>query len=113
MERGPRIDILYSAKLTKRGAKFGLTSYFEGPADGPTVTCTVSAVGVSAEALPTLIESSLKARDRTEKPGTGDDRRLASWRASAAGDDDTLDMSARRDSPQRASIQITYRGHKR
>ena len=113
MERGPRIDILYSAKLMKRGDKFDLTSYFEGPADSPTVTCTVTAVGVSVDALPGLIEASLKARDRTERPGTGDNLRRASWRVSAAGGDDTLDMSARRDSPQRASIQLAYRARKR
>ena len=113
MEAGPRIDILYSARLTKRGEKVGLTAYFDGPADGPTVTCALTAVGVSADALPGLIETSLNARDRTEKAAVDDNRRLASWRVGAAGDGDTLEMSARRESPRRASIQIVYRSRKR
>jgi hypothetical protein len=113
MERGPRIDILYLAKLMKRGEKFGLTAYFDGPADGPSVTCALTAVGVSAEALPGLIEKSLNAHDRTEKAAGDNNRLRASWRASAAGNGDPLEMSAGRDSPRRASIQIIYRGRKR
>jgi hypothetical protein len=113
METGPRIDILYSAKLMKRGEKVGLTAYFEGPIDGPTVICALTAVGVSAEALPGLIEKSLNAHDRSEKPPADDIRVRASWRAGTAGDGGTLEMSARRDSPRRASIQIVYRGRKR
>jgi len=113
MEAGPRIDILYSAGLTKRGEKVaGLTAYFDGPADGPTVTCTVTAVSVSAEALAGLIEKSLDAHDRTEK-APDDNRRMASWRLGAAEGGGTLDMLARRDPPQRAAITIEYRGRKR
>jgi hypothetical protein len=112
MESGPRIDILYSAKLTKQGEKVGLTAYFDGPAGGPTVTCTLTATGVSTEALPGLIEKSLNARDRTEKPAADNNRLLTSWRVGAAGDGDMLEMSARRDPPRRASIRFVYRGGK-
>ena len=112
MERGPRIDILYSAKLTRRGERLGgMTAYFEGPDDGPSVTCTVSAVGVSADALPGLIETSLNARARTDSPSNGDDHRRASWQV-GAGNGDTLDMSVWRTPPHRASISNSYRALK-
>ncbi len=112
LERGPRIDILYSAKLMTQGEKVGMTAYFEGPADGPTVTCTLNAVGVSADALPGLIEKSLNAQGRTEK--TADSNRLQlNWRVGAAESGDTLEASVRRDPPRRGSIQLTYRGGKR
>ncbi len=109
MERGPRIDILYFANLTKRGEKFAMDAYFFGPADGPTVSCGLVAVGVSAEALPGLIETSLNAHDRTDKASTDDNLREASWRVGVAGGGDSIEMLARRDS-RRASIVIKYRG---
>lgn len=113
MERGPKIDILYSAKLTRRGERLGsMTVYFVGPDDGPSVTCTVSAVGVSADALPGLIETSLKARERTDKPSNDDNHRLASWRV-GSGSGDTLEMSVWRTSPHRASISSNYYAYKR
>ncbi|TQF26078.1 hypothetical protein UNPF46_35490 [Bradyrhizobium sp. UNPF46] len=110
MERRASIDILYTAKLIRRGERLGsMTAYFAGPDDGPSVSCTVSAVGVSADALPGLIETSLKARERTDKPSNDDNHRLASWRVGA----DTLDMSVWRTPPLRASISINYVAHKR
>jgi hypothetical protein len=113
MERGPKIDILYSAKLIRRGERLGsMTAYFAGPDDGPSVTCTVSAVGVSADTLPGLIETSLKARERADKPSNDDNHRLASWRV-GAGNGDTLEMSVWRTSPHRASISINYYAYKR
>jgi hypothetical protein len=113
MERGAKIDLLYSAKLIRRGERLGsMTAYFSGPDDGPSVTCTVSAVGVSADALPELIETSLKARERTDKPSSDDNHRLASWRV-CAGSGDALDMSVWRTSPHRASITINYYAYKR
>ncbi|OPY98542.1 hypothetical protein A5906_30950 [Bradyrhizobium sacchari] len=113
MERGPRMDLLYSAKLIRRGERLGsMTAYFAGPDDAPSVTCTVSAVGVSADALPGLIETSLKARERTNKPSSDDDHHLASWRV-GSGSGDTLDMSVWRTSPHRASITINYYATKR
>jgi len=113
MESEPRIDILYSARMTQRGENVGLTAYFDGPVDGPTVTCSLSVAGVSSEALPGLIETSLNARDRTEKPAVDDNRLLLSWRVGGAEDDDTLEISARRDSSRRASISLMYHGRKR
>ncbi len=110
MESGPQIDILYMARLTQRGENVSLTAYFAGPADGPTVICTVSAVGVSAEVLPDLIEKSLRARDRTDKASTNDNQRQASWRLGAAGEGGALEMSAWRAPPRRAAINIEYRG---
>ncbi len=110
MERGPRIDIVYSARLTKRGEKVSLLAYFSS-ADGPIVICSVSTVGVSAEALPGLIERSLNAHDRTEEPTADHNHLRVSWRAGAAGGS-ALDMSASRVSPQRASISIKYQGGK-
>jgi len=112
MESGPRIDIVYMARLTKRGLSVGLASYFEGPPDGPTVSCDLTTVGVSAEALPGLIETSLNAHDRTEQAAADNKRRQASWRVGAAGGGDTLEMSAWRESPRRASIHIGYGGRK-
>jgi hypothetical protein len=113
MEAGPRIDIVYMARLTKRGENVSLSAYFEGPVEGPTVSCSLTTIGVSAEALPGLIEKSMNAYDRTEKVANDGNRLLASWRIGAAGSDDTLDMSAWRTSPRRASISITYRSRKR
>ncbi|MDA9507593.1 hypothetical protein XI09_23750 [Bradyrhizobium sp. CCBAU 11386] len=113
MEREPKIDILYSAKLIRRGERLGsMTAYFAGPDDGPSVTCTVSAVGVSADALPGLIETSLKARERTDKPSNDDNHRLASWHV-GTGSGDTLEMSVWRTPPHRASISINYYATKR
>jgi len=113
MERGPQIDILYIARLAKAERNVSMTAYFAGPVEGPTVICTLSTAGVSAEALPRPIETSLNARDRTETAGTDTNQRKASWHVGAAGDGDTLDLSAWRTSPQRASVTITYRGAKR
>jgi hypothetical protein len=113
MENGPQIDILYMARLTQRGENVSLTAYFAGPADAPTVICTLSAVGVSAEALPDLIEKSLKPGDRTDKASADDNRRQANWRLGAAGEGDALDMSAWRTPPRRAAINIEYRAGKR
>jgi hypothetical protein len=113
MESGPRIDILYTARLIKRGEKVGsLTAYFEGPADSPTVSCGISAVGVSAEALPALVEKSLNAHHRAEKTPADEKRLQASWRIGAK-EGDMLDVSAWRTSPQRASISFNYRGAKK
>lgn len=113
MESGPRIDILYSATLMKRGEKVSLTAYFDGPPDGPTVSCSVNTVGVSAEALPGLIETSLKGHNRTEKTPADDKRLQANWRVGQAEDGAVLEVSAWRVSPRRASISFTYRGRKR
>jgi hypothetical protein len=110
MESGPRIDILYSARLTQRNLAVGMTAYVEGPTDGPTVVCTLNATGVSADALVALIEKSLNARDRTERPTGNDNRLAANWRV---GDGETLEMSVWRTPPYRASISMTYRGGKR
>jgi hypothetical protein len=111
MERTANIDILYSAELIRRGERLGsMTAYFTGPDDGPNVTCTVSVVGVSADALPGLIETSLKARERTDKASNDADHRRASWHVGA---DDTLDMSVWRTPPYRASLNINYVAHKR
>lgn len=113
MESGPSIDILYSARFTQRGENIGLTAYFDGPADGPTVTCSLSVTGVSAEVLPGLIETSLDARNRTEKPAVDDNRLLLSWSVGTAEDGDALEISARRDASRRASIALKYRGRQR
>lgn len=113
MESGPQIDIVYSARWTKRGATISLMAYFNGPADGPTVSCGLSAADVSAEALPALIEKSLNARDRTEKTPVDNKRLEASWRVGAAEDSNGLEVSAWRVSPRRAGINIEYRGRKR
>ena len=112
MERGPRIDILYMARLTKQGANVGLTAYFDGPPDGLSVTCALTAVDVSADALAGLIEGSLDAHDRTEEADADHRRRQASWRVGATGGGDTLHMSAWRDSPRRASIRMVYNSRK-
>lgn len=113
MERGPKIDILYMAQLIRRGERLGsMSAYFAGPDDGPEVSCSVSAVGVSADALPSLVEKSLKARERTDKPSKDENLRLASWRF-GTGSGDTLDMSVWRTPPRRASISISYFAHKR
>lgn len=114
MLAGPQIDIVYMARLMKRGEKVAsISAYFSGPAVGPTVSCAVSAFNVSAEALPGLIERSLKVRDRTDEPATDDDRRRAKWRLGSAADADTLEMWTRRSPPRLASINIEYRGGKR
>lgn len=113
LERGANIDILYAAKLIRRGERIGsMTAYFTGPDDGPRVSCTVLAVGVSADELPGLIEKSLKARERTDKPSNDDNHRLASWRV-GSGSGDALEMSVWRTSPHRASININYDATKR
>ncbi|MEH2513028.1 hypothetical protein V1291_004382 [Nitrobacteraceae bacterium AZCC 1564] len=112
MESRPQIDILYSARLTKRGEKVSLTAYFAGPVDAPTVSCGLNTIGVSAEALPGLIETSLNAHDRTEKTPADNKRLRASWRVGAAEGGDTLEVSAWRDSPRRASISFMYRSRK-
>ncbi|PDT90484.1 hypothetical protein CO669_09895 [Bradyrhizobium sp. Y36] len=110
MERRASIDILYTAQLIRRGERLGsMSAYFTGPDDGVSVSCTVSAVGVSADALPGLIETSLKARERTDKPSSDDNLLRASWRVGA----DTLGMSVWRTPPRRASITISYIAHKR
>ena len=113
MERGPQLDILYIARLIKADRSVSMTAYFAGPIDGPTVICTLSTAGVSAEALPGLIERSTNARERTEATGTDANQRNAIWRIGATGDDETIDMSAWRTPPQRAAITMTYRGGKR
>jgi hypothetical protein len=114
MQAGPQIDIVYTARLTKRGEKVAsISAYFSGPANGPTVSCAVSAFNVSAEALPGLIEKSLKVRDRADEPAADDDRRRAKWRLGAAADADTLEMWTRQSPPRLASINIQYRGGKR
>ncbi|MFB9265106.1 hypothetical protein ACFFWD_18440 [Bradyrhizobium erythrophlei] len=113
MEAGPQIDILYMARLTKRGENVGMTAYFSGPVDGPTVICSLTTIGVSAEALPGLIERTLNAHDQTEKAANDGNRLVANWRVGAAGSDDTLEISAWRTPPRRTSISITYRGRKR
>ena len=64
------------------------------------------------DALPGLIETSLKARARTDKPSNDDNHRLASWRV-GAGNGDTLEMSVWRTPPHRASININYVARKR
>lgn len=113
MERRASIDVLYAAKLIRRGERLGsMTAYFTGPDDGVSVSCTVSAVGVSADAVPGLIETSLKAHERTDKPSNDDNHRLASWRV-GAGSGDTLDMSVWRTPPHRASITLNYVAHRR
>jgi hypothetical protein len=114
MQAGPEIDVVYMARLMKRGEKVAsISAYFSGPANGPTVSCAVSAVNVSAEALPGVIEKSLKVRDRTDEPAADDDRRRAKWHLGAAADADTLEMWTRRNPPRLASINIEYRGGKR
>ncbi|MGY8661639.1 hypothetical protein Q3C01_04630 [Bradyrhizobium sp. UFLA05-109] len=90
-----------------------MTAYFAGPADGPTVTCALTAVGASAETLPGLIEKSLNVHDRTDEAIGDDDRVRASWRAGAAEAGDMFEMWAHRNPPRRASIHIVYRSHKR
>jgi len=111
MQAGPQIDIVYTARLIKRGEKIAsISAYFSGPANAPTVSCGVSAFNVSAEALPGLIEKSLKVRDRSDAPAAEDDRRQAKWRLGAAADADTLEMSTRRNPPRLASIHVAYRG---
>lgn len=112
MERGPKIDILYMARLTRPGGKVGLTAYFTGPADGPTVSCALTATGVSPDALPSLIETALKVHDRSAKAAPDDNRRVVSWRLGDTGEGDAVEMWARPDLPRRASIQIEYRGRK-
>lgn len=110
-QAGPQIDIVYMARLIKRGEKVAsISAYFSGPASAPTVSCAVSAFNVSAEALPGLIEQSLKVHDRADQPAADDDRRQAKWRLGAAADADTLEMWARRSPPRLASINIQYRG---
>jgi hypothetical protein len=114
MQAGPQIDIVYTARLMKRGEKVAsISAYFSGPANGPTVSCAVSAFNVSAEALPALIERSLKVRDRTDEPAPDDNRIRAKWRLGAAADADTLEMWTRRNPPRLASLNIAYRGGKR
>ncbi len=108
---GPGMDIIYSARLTKRGEKVSLSAYFSS-ADGPIVICSVSTVNVSVEALPGLIEKSLNVHDRTEEPTADHNHLRVSWRAGAAGGSDTFDMSAWQVSPQRAEISIKYQSGK-
>jgi hypothetical protein len=113
MEVGPRIDIVYSARLMKRGVKFGLMAYFEGRADGPTVACGLTTFGVSAQALPGLIEKALNVRDRTGEAAADASLLRAGWRIGAASDGDTLEMTVRRDQARLGAIDIKYRGRKR
>ena len=113
IESGPEIDYMYLAKLMMRGEKVGLSAYFDGPADAPTVTCSLSTVGVSAEGLPDLVEKSLETRDRSETAATDGNLRRWNWHVGPAGSDDTLEMSVHPDPPRRASVQIVYHGHRR
>jgi hypothetical protein len=104
-ERGPTIDLLYSAKLIRRGERIGgMSAYFSGPGDGPHVTCTVTATGVSADVLPGLIQTLLQARERTDKPSNDANHLMASFHVGG----DTLESSVWRTSPRRASISIDY-----
>ncbi|MBR0718563.1 hypothetical protein [Bradyrhizobium liaoningense] len=109
-ERGANIDVIYFARLMKNGEKVGgISTYFTGPDDGPTVSCSVSATGVSADTLPSLIETSLKARERADQPTEKENYHRASWRVGA----DTIEMSAWQTPPRRASISMSYIGYKR
>ena len=116
MERGPKIDILYMARLTSPSGKVGLTAYFSGPADGPAVNCALTATSVSPDALPALVEKALKVRDRTAMAAPDDNRLVVSWHLDAhldaSADGDRVERWARQDLPRRASIQVEYRGRK-
>ncbi|MBR0757643.1 hypothetical protein JQ604_36160 [Bradyrhizobium jicamae] len=113
MERGPNIEIVYFAKLVQRGETVSINAYFTGPLDGPTVNCALNTVGVSPEALPGLVEKSLKVHQRTEKPADDNGRIVANWRFGATDDGDTLETWTRRDPPRSAAINLAYRGRKR
>jgi len=113
MERGPNIDIVYFAKLTRRGETVSMDAYFTGPLDGPTVNCALNAIEVSPDTLPDVVAKSLKVRDRTEKPAEDNGRIVTRWRFGAADDGDTLETWTRRAAPRRASINVAYRGRKK
>jgi hypothetical protein len=113
MERGPKIDIVYGAKLVRGNERLGsVSAYFTGPDDALEVSCAVTLVGVSADALPGLIEKSLKARERADQPTSNENHRQVNWRV-GAGSGDKLDMSVWRTSPRRASINLNYVAYKR
>lgn len=112
-ESGPKIDIVYFAKLMVRGQKVGLSAYFTGPVDRPTVSCSVHSLSASTDGLADLIEQSLKTHDRTDKVTANGDRREVDWHMGAAGTGDTLELHTYQDPPRRASISTTYLGHKR
>lgn len=110
MESAPNIDLLYMGRFTKAGENVSLTAHFSGPADDRIVICSLNSTGVSADALPDVIEKSLKARERSAQAVDDSNRRRWSWRIGAATD--VLEASAWLVSPQRASISMTYRLHK-
>ncbi|MFS8048748.1 hypothetical protein [Rhizobium sp. BR 314] len=112
MEAGPQIDIVYRARFAGSGRNVSLSAYFGNSVTEPDVSCSLNTIGVSADALPGLIEKSLDAHDRTEQLANDGNRFVASWRTGAAQGSDTIGISAWRTSPQRTSISITYHSRK-
>ena len=113
LESGPKIDIVYAAKLMVRGEKVSLTAYFTGPVDGPEVVCSVQSLSVSPDGLADLIAQSLRTYDRTDKATADGNRLQVDWHLGAAGTGDKLELRAYQDPPRRASISLDYVGRKR
>jgi len=113
LESGPKIDILYFAKLMVRGEKVGISAFFYGPIEAPTVSCKVGSLKASTDGLPELIEQSVETYERSEKVIADGNGLQTKWRLRAGDSGDTLELRSYQHPAPRASINIEYLGAKR
>jgi len=108
MESGDKLDLIYWATLVRGAATFKLNAYFSGRRDAPSVSCTAATIGVNGQDLVAAIEAAEKVTSpSTELSKDGAFSRLK-WTFGAAGGNDSLDLSFRRDEPRRTSLNLTY-----
>lgn len=111
LEAGPKIDIVYTARATKKSVKYGLSAYFDGPGGDLTVSCGVTAHGISSEKLLNRVEKAFAVRDRKSEPVIDGKPIRLRWMFGADGD--ILEMSAHAPPPRRAGLNLSYRARKR
>jgi hypothetical protein len=111
LERGSALDVVYFAKLPP-GKKAGISAYFTGPVENPSVSCTVKSLDVSTEGLEELVEESIDTRDRTIEATAKGGGLLVKWHLGAEGGGDMLELTSYKD-PSRASITISYHARER
>ncbi|OAF14213.1 hypothetical protein AYJ54_42365 [Bradyrhizobium centrolobii] len=108
MESGDELDLIYFAKLVRGAATFKLDAYFSGSRGAPSVSCTMTTSGVNGQDLAPAIE----AAEEVTSPGTEFSKDgvigKLNWTFGAAGGNDRLEMTFRRDEPRRTYLNLTY-----
>lgn len=110
-ETGDKLDVIYFAKLVQGEATFSLSAYFSGIIVAPVVSCSIGTIGADAKDLAAAVEATEHVTSPVAEVSNDGAMSMLKWTFGVAKSD-WLELRARRDSPRRVSVALSYQVRK-